>query len=112
MNDDDARAQGGYQRTAWKEERDKERASIVAQKVRRAAALTAELAAKSEVSEVCSHAPGLHDEPATAAPTASPLSTAVLSQARVSPATLEDFGEDNHGLTCELRKQSRWRTRR
>ena len=69
---DDARAQGGYRackawgRAAWKEERDKERAAKVAEQVRRAAALTAELAAQSEkeVSEVCSHPPGLHDEPA------------------------------------------------
>ena len=73
---DDARAQGGYRackawgRAAWKEERDKERAAKVAEQVRRAAALTAELAAQSEkeVSEVCSHPPGLHDEAAAVAP--------------------------------------------
>ena len=79
---DDARAQGGYRackawgRAAWKEERDKERAAKVAEQVRRAAALTAELAARSEkeVSEVCSHPPGLHDEAAavTPQPTCSP----------------------------------------
>ena len=79
---DDARAQGGYRackawgHAAWKEERDKERASKVAEQVRRAAALTAELAAQSEkeVSEVCSHPPGLHDEAAavTPQPTCSP----------------------------------------
>ena len=80
---DDARAQGGGYRAckawghaAWKEERDKERASKVAEQVRRAAALTAELAAQSEkeVSEVCSHPPGLHDEAAavTPQPTCSP----------------------------------------
>ena len=79
---DDARAQGGYRackawgHAAWKEERDKERASRVAEQVRRAAALTAELAAQSEkeVSEVCSHPPGLHDEAAavTPQPTCSP----------------------------------------
>ena len=51
---DDARAQGGYRakrawgRNAWKAERDKENANKVAQQVRRAAALTAELAAQSE----------------------------------------------------------------
>ena len=64
---DDARAQGGYRackawgHAAWKEERDKERASKVAEQVRRAAALTAELAAQSEkeVSEVCSPSSGL-----------------------------------------------------
>ena len=41
----------------------------MAQQVRRAAALTAELPAKleKEVSEVCSHPPDLHDEPAAAA---------------------------------------------
>ena len=73
---DDARAQGGYRackawgHAAWKEERDKERASKVAEQVRRAAALTAELAAQSEkeVSEVCSHPPGLHDEAAAVTP--------------------------------------------
>ena len=57
-------------------ERDKERAAKVAEQVRRAAALTAELAAQSEkeVSEVCSHPPGLHDEEAavTPQPTCSP----------------------------------------
>ena len=54
---------------AWKEERDKERASKAAEQVIRAAALTAELAAESEkkVSEVCSHLPGLLDEPAAVA---------------------------------------------
>ena len=69
---DDARAQGGYRarkawgQTAWKEEKDRERANSVAQQVRRAAALTAELAARSEekVAMVCDHPPGLHDEPA------------------------------------------------
>ena len=48
----------------------------MAEQVRRAAALTAELAARSEkeVSEVCSHPPGLHDEAAavTPQPTCSP----------------------------------------
>ena len=41
----------------------------MAEQVRRAAALTAELAAQSEteVSEVCSHPPGLHDELAATA---------------------------------------------
>ena len=57
-------------------ERDKERASKVAEQVRRAAALTAELAGQSEkeVSEVCSHLPSLHDEAAavTPQPTCSP----------------------------------------
>ena len=42
----------------------------MAEQVRRAAALTAELAAQSEkeVSEVCSHPPGLHDEAAAVTP--------------------------------------------
>ena len=73
---DDARAQGEYRackawgRAAWKEERDKERAAKVAEQVRRAAALTAELAAQSEkeVSEVCGRPPGLHDEAAAVTP--------------------------------------------
>ena len=67
---DHARAEGGYRarkvwgQRAWKEEKDRERASRAAQQVRRAAALTAELAAQSEskVFEVCSHPPGLSDE--------------------------------------------------
>ena len=44
----------------------------MAEQVRRAAASTAELAARSEkkVSEVCSHPPGLHVESAAAAPQA------------------------------------------
>ena len=69
---DDARAQGRYRprrawgRAAWKEEKDKERTNKVAQQVRRAAALTAELAAQSEkeVTAVCNHPLGFHDEPA------------------------------------------------
>ena len=67
---DDARAQGRYRarrawgRTAWKEEKDREKANRVAQQVRRAASLTAELAAQSEkkVAVVCDHPPGLRDE--------------------------------------------------
>ena len=51
------------------EEKDRERASRAAQQVRRAAALTAELAVQSEskVFDVCSHPPGLSDEPQVAA---------------------------------------------
>ena len=51
---DDARAQGGYRarrawvRDAWKAERDKEKANKVGPQVKRAAVLTAELAAQSE----------------------------------------------------------------
>ena len=67
---DHARVEGGYRarkawgQRAWKEEKDRERASRAAQQVRRAAALTAELAAQSEskVFEVCSHPPGLSEE--------------------------------------------------
>ena len=58
----DARAEGEYRarnawgRNAW-EEKDKEKANRMAQQVKRAAALTAELAAQSErkVSTVCDH---------------------------------------------------------
>ena len=72
VENDDARAQGGYRarrawgQDVWKAEKDKERATKVAQQVRRAAALTAELAAQSEkkVSAVCDQPPGLRDEPA------------------------------------------------
>ena len=75
---DDARAQGRYRarrawgRSAWKEEKDKERVNKVTQQVRRAAALTAELAAQSEkeVSAVCNHPLGLFraKPPATGSP--------------------------------------------
>ena len=66
---DDARAQGGYRakrawgRNAWKAERDKENANKVAQQARRAAALTAELAAQSEkkTAVVCDQPPGLDE---------------------------------------------------
>ena len=66
---DDARAQGGYRakrawgRNAWKAERDKEKANKVAQQVKRAAALTAELAAHSEkkTAAVCDQPPGLDE---------------------------------------------------
>ena len=58
------RARRAWRRNAWKGQRDKEKANRVAQQVRRAAALTAELAAPSDkVSEVCDHPPGLRDEP-------------------------------------------------
>ena len=67
---DEARAEGGYRarnacgRNAWKEDKDMEKANRVAQQVRRAAALTAELPAQSEekVAEVCDHPLGLRDE--------------------------------------------------
>ena len=66
---DDARAQEGYRakkawgRKAWKSERDKENANKVAQQVKRAAALTAELAAQSEkkTAAVCDQPPGLDE---------------------------------------------------
>ena len=66
---DDARAQGGYRakrawdRNEWKAERDKENANKVAQQVRRAAALTAELAAQSEkkTAVVCDQPPWLDE---------------------------------------------------
>ena len=66
---DDARAQGGYRarrawgRSAWKAERDKEQANKVAQQVKRAAALTAELAVQSEkkTAAVCDQPPGLNE---------------------------------------------------
>ena len=58
------RARKAWSQRAWKEEKDRERASRAAQQVRRAAALTAELAVQSEnkVFDVCSHPPGLSDE--------------------------------------------------
>ena len=68
VNDDAHRARRAWGQRAWKEEKDKERATRVAQRVRRAAALTAELAAKSErkLSAIFDHPPGSHDEPAAA----------------------------------------------
>ena len=66
---DDARAQEGYParrawgRDTWKAERDKEKANKVAQQVKRAAALTAELATQSEdkTAAVCDRPPGLDE---------------------------------------------------
>ena len=96
---DDARAQGGYRackawgRAAWKEERDKERATKVAEQVRRAAALTAELAAQSEkeVSEVCSHPPSLHDEPAKTGNVTSPVTNSPFSLVASSSLAASDI---------------------
>ena len=49
------RARNAWERNAWKEEKDREKANRVAQQVRRAAALTAEPAVQSEkkVAAVC-----------------------------------------------------------
>ena len=66
---DDARAQGRYRarrawgQDVWQAEKDKEKANKVAQQVRRAAALTAELAAQSEkeTAAVCDQPPGLDE---------------------------------------------------
>ena len=110
---DDARAQGGYRackawgRAAWKEERDKERAVKVAEQVRRAAALTAELAAQSEkeVSEVCSHPPGLHDEAAagTPQPTCSPsfVTGSPLGKSRKGKPRSNTRAQDNTAVLEE-----------
>ena len=99
---DDARAQeegvtstqNFGDRNAWKEERDKEKASSVARQVRRAAALTAELAAQSEnkVSVVCDHPLGLRDEPAkpgnvTSLATSSPFSLVASSSLLASDSS-------------------------
>ena len=87
---------------AWKEERDKERASKVAEHVRRAAASTAELAAQSQkkVSEVCSHPAGLHDEPAAAAPQATDsLSLVVGSLLPLGQSFSSDSGRFRGGQT-------------
>ena len=60
------RARNAWGRNAWKEEKDREKANRVAQQVRHAAVLTAELAAQSEkkIAVVCGHPLGLRDEPA------------------------------------------------
>ena len=66
---DEARAQGRYRarrawgRDTWRAEWDKEKANKVAQQVKRAAALTAQLAAQSEkkTAAVCDQPPGLDE---------------------------------------------------
>ena len=57
------RAKRAWGQNAWKAERDKEQANKVAQQVKRAAALTAELAAQSEkkTAAVCDQPPGLSE---------------------------------------------------
>ena len=57
------RAERALRQDAWKAERDKEKANKVARQVRRAAALTAELAAQSEkkTAAVCDQPPGLDE---------------------------------------------------
>ena len=69
MVNDEAQAQERYRarrawgQDAWKAEKDKKIANKVAQQARRAAALTAELAAQSEkkTAEVCDQPPGLDE---------------------------------------------------
>ena len=101
---DDARAQGSIEHASQgtrrvEEERDKERASKVAEQVRRVW--------EKKVSEVCSHPPGLHDAPAkTGNVTDSPFSLAASSfscrerqfsqQAQESATTQEGSVELNH----------------
>ena len=57
------RARKAWGRNAWRQERDKEKANRVAQQVRRAAALTAELAVQSEknTAAVCDQPQGLDE---------------------------------------------------
>ena len=57
------RAKRAWGQDAWKAERDKENANKVAQQVKRAVALTAELAAQSEkkTAAVCDQPPGLDE---------------------------------------------------
>ena len=64
----------------------------VAEQVRRAAALTAELAAQSEkeVSDVCSHPPGGHDEPAYTSNVTSPAMNSPFSLAASSSLAESD----------------------
>ena len=101
------RACKAWGRAAWKEERDKERAAKVAEQVRRAAALTAELAAQSEkeVSEVCSHLPGLHDEAAavTPQPTCSPslVTGSPLGKSRKGQPRSNTRAQDNTAVLEE-----------
>ena len=64
----------------------------MAEQARRAAALTAELAAQSEkeVSEMCSHLPGLHDEPAKTGNVTSPVTNSPFSLAASSSLAASD----------------------
>ena len=68
------------------------RGGIEHAQVTRAAALTAELAAQSEkeVSEVCSHPPGLHDEPAKTDNVTSPVTNCPFSLAASSSLAASD----------------------
>ena len=70
-------------------EKDRERASRAAQQVRRAATVTAELAAQSEreASEVCSHPPGLYDQP-----TPLSLSTSETAASKLPPTPVSRGG--------------------
>ena len=112
---DDARAQGRYRackawgHAAWKEERDKERASKVAEQVRRAAALTAELAAQSEkeVSEVCSHPPGLHDEAAAVPPQPTCSTSLVTSNSLQTSQGFLSFSEKFRERRSDVRAQEK-----
>ena len=64
------RAQNAWRQKAWKEERDKEKANNMTQKVRRGAALPPKLAARSEkkMAKVCKQPPS-HRDFANAPPT-------------------------------------------
>ena len=119
---DEARAEGGYRarnalgRNAWKEEKDREKANEVAQQVKRAAALTVELAAQSgkKVAVMCDHPPGLCDELAEhiAAPDMGAGGShpqAEMMQlspsANASSISRKDSVEYDHGHPCEAKKQ-------
>ena len=95
---DDARAQEDLKHakpgdTPRGKRRETRRGRAEWQQVRRAAAWTAELAAKSEreVSEVCSTSRACTTSPSP-------------QQVRASPAAPEDSVEDNHGQPRELKK--------
>ena len=64
----------------------------MAEQVRRAAALTAELAVQleKEVSEVCSHPPTLHDEPAKTGSVTSPVTISPFSLVASSSLAASD----------------------
>ena len=95
----------------WKEEKDRDRANRAAQQVRRAATLTAELAAQSEskVFEVCSHPPGLYDEPTSLSLSTSETAANILPVTSKPPQGARGF---SHSVGSFRATRQRSTTRR
>ena len=113
---DDARAQGSYRackawrHAAWKQDRDKGKASKVADQERRAAALTAGLAARSE--NKASAAIFWDAAAPQATGSLSLLVSSLLPVGQGFSSTPEGSVEDNHGHPGELKKQPLSSTKR